>query len=157
MQVNGDIIAALDECADRLERLYREYPQLASEILHKAVDEWRNRMTIDYSKEQLGVSARNDLGKLAKELLQDNSLEDVRSIMREDHGHDLSTQQLVRIIGHDTYMHNLKQEVLFMQDNSISYSQIAKLWNELERPAFGRSSWDAESVSRLIELKKPAG
>jgi hypothetical protein len=156
----NDIIKALDECADHLERLYKEYPQLSSEILHRAVDDWRNRkseLKIDYGQGNPGVQLGEDLGKMAKELLHENSLEDVQEIMREEHGHDLSTQQLVRIIGHDTYVENLKQEVLFMQDNSISYNQIAKLWNDLERPALGDDSWDAEAVSRLVYLKRPAG
>ena len=152
MHEHSDLIAALDECADHLERLNREYPHLASRWSEQSVDDWRNRkseLLLNYTLEQKDRSTESDLGRLATKLLEENSLEDVQEIMREQHGEELSIQQLVRVVGRGTYLHNLKHEVLFMRENSISFAQIASLWNELERPAFGGDRWDAESVAML--------
>ncbi len=154
MQVDDELIAALDECADHLERLNEKYPKLSNEFSRLAVIHWRHRKnpTLDYTSEvhRRAAFAEEELEQLATALLQDNSIEDVQSIIRKEYGQEISVQQMVLAVGHDVYVRNLKREILFMQENSISYAQVAKLWNELERPVLGGDHWDEKLVSMLI-------
>ena len=143
---------ALDACAERLEQLNRRFPNLASEVSREGVTRWR-QARLDSAAESVepqatGLDASHKALVLA--LLQVHSLEEVLAILTDEHGIECRLPQLVELIGPAEYARVLLQEARQLAENSISYDQIAGLWNDLDRPALGADRWSGQNVSVLF-------
>lgn len=151
---------ALDACAERLDSLNRSYPDLASPISRGAVERWHQTKVIlglnlgpsedSESQEENSDDSLHEARKLAIELLESNGLEEVQNILETEHALTLSMPKLVQLVGNTAYRDALKKDAELMLHNAITYEQIANLWNDLERPAFGAPDWNARSVSVLL-------
>ena len=89
-------------------------------------------------------------GDQAVEMLESNGLEEVQDILQAEHALTLNMPKLVQLIGNTAYREALKKDGDLMLHNAITYEQIANLWNDLERPAFGAPDWNSHSVSVLL-------
>lgn len=154
MENYSDLVLAMDACADRLEFLNKIFPDLATPNTMDGVVHWRQcRIPTpdqDFDQNtQHEAQASIDIRSAAVGLLQQNSLEDVLGLLSENHGIELSLPKLIQLIGRKEYLAALKREFNELLKNAISFEQIAVLWNELERPAFGGPSWNSRSISML--------
>lgn len=150
------LFESVDACADRLEQLNNRFAHLATESTHESVETWRrtkDRILFDYADEKKEHESGLDIKAIATELLekQGHSLEDVLDTLRADHGVDIDIAGLVQAIGRTVYISALRKDVVDLLNNAISCTQIANLWNDLDRPAFGGESWNARNVSILVE------
>ena len=160
MEQRDRLRQALDACAERLESLNRSYPDLASPVSEGAVEQWhQTKVSLGLnpgtpgepeSQEANSEGSFSEARKLAIELLESNGLEEVQDILDTEHALTLSMPRLVQLIGNTAYRGALKQDGELMLHNAITYEQIANLWNDLERPAFGAPDWNARSVSVLL-------
>ena len=160
MEQRDRLRQALDACAERLESLNRTYPELASPASHSAVEQWhQTKVSLGLnpgtsgepeSRETISGDSLSEARKLAIALLEGNGLEEVQDVLQTELALTLSMPMLVRLIGNTAYRDALKQDGGLMQQNAISYEQIANLWNDLERPAFGATEWNARSISVLL-------
>lgn len=146
----------VDACADRLDQLNNRFAHLATESTHESVETWRkvkDRILFDYGDEKKVHDSGPDVRAIAVELLEKkgHSLEDVIDILATDHDVQINMEGLAQTIGRTVYIAALRKDAADLLDNAISLSQIANLWNDLDRPAFGGESWTARSVSILVE------
>jgi hypothetical protein len=150
------LLESVDACADRLEALNTRFSNLASDSTRESVEAWRRvkeRVEFDQTTEKKEEGSGLDVSSIAVELLekQGHSLEDVIDILMSDHGIEVTIECLAQMIGKQAYIAALRKDAGDLLGNAISYSQIASLWNDLDRPAFGGESWTARSVSILVE------
>ncbi len=150
------LFESMDACADRLDQLNNRFAHLATESTCESVETWRkvkDRILFDYAEEQKVHASGPDIKAIAIELLekQGHSLEDVIDILMSDHDVQINIGGLARTIGRTAYIAALRKDVADLLNNAISFNQIASLWNDLDRPAFGGESWTARSVSILVE------
>ena len=151
---------ALDACAERLDSLNRSYPELASPISQGAVEQWhQTKVSLGLnpgpcedleSQDKNSDDSLHEARKRAIELLESNGLEEVQDILQTEHALTLNMPKLVQLIGNTAYRGALKKDAELMLHNAITYEQIANLWNDLERPAFGAPDWNPRSVSVLL-------
>jgi len=156
MEKMRKLFESVDACADRLDQLNNRFAHLATESTHESVETWRrakDRILFDHSDENKEHEGGPDIKAIAIELLekQGHSLEDVLDMLRTDHGVDIDISGLVQIIGRTVYVTALRKDAADLLGNAISFTQIASLWNDLDRPAFGGESWTARNVSILVE------
>jgi hypothetical protein len=150
------LLESVDACADRLEALNTRFTNLASDSTRESVEAWRRvkeKVEFDQTVEKKEVGSGPDVKSIAIELLekQGHSLEDVIDILMSDHEIEITIDGLAQSIGKQAYVAALRKDAGDLLGNAISYSQIASLWNDLDRPAFGGESWTARSVSILVE------
>jgi len=160
MEQRDRLQQALDACAERLHNLNRSYPELASPISQGAVEQWQQTKaglglntgpSGDFeSQEENSDGSLYEVRKLAIEMLESNGLEEVQDMLETEHALTLSLPKLVQLIGNTAYREALKKDGGLMLHNAITYEQIANLWNDLERPAFGAPDWNSRSVSVLL-------
>lgn len=153
----------MNDFADRLDRLNELFPELATPVSRAGVQSWQRTKTQVESQEDNAERSEStdlvtpgealeeqvDIKSLCLELLRDNQIEDVLDLVLQKQGVDLSMLDLVELIGKEAYILILKRDVLQLSKNSISYEQIASLWNELGRPALAGPTWNGRSVSVL--------
>ena len=149
-----ELVSAMDACADRLDVLNGLFPELATPNTLAGVIQWRQRRLAMADQNFLDNAKREpqagiDVRSVAVNLLRQNSLEDVLDLLAEQHSVALSLQELVQIIGKKEYLVVLRREFNELLKNAISFEQIATLWNDLERPAFGGPNWNSRSISML--------
>ncbi len=152
------LFESVDACADRLEELNNEFADLSSETTRNSVEAWRNlkvRVHAERGEEKRThtPSETPDIREIAIDLLekQGHGLEDVIDLLASDYNHSLTIKELVELVGKEVYISALRKDAGDLVDNSISYNQIASLWNDLDRPALGGENWTGQSVSILIE------
>lgn len=89
----------------------------------------------------------------ATELLtkQGHTLEEVIDILRTEHGVEVDISDLIQRVGKAVYITALRRDAVKLQNDRVSFSQIAKRWNEQGRPSLDDESWTASTVSILIE------
>ncbi len=155
MEHNAKAVQAMDACAERLEQLNTDYPELATTASLEGVRQWRswrsyNRPDCPDSAVEPAEKAADESRNLALSLLARNGLEDTLDILLAEHRIDLSMPQLIDLIGKEHYLKALRHDAQMMLENAISYEQIASLWNDLDRPALGGPRWNGRSVSMLI-------
>lgn len=148
-------IEALNEGADQLDSLNKQFPELASDFTIETVEEFRHHaieLAQDCSEPEKHLAAEdNKLVDTIRELLAIHSFEDVLDILETEHGTTLDMVQLVNIIGNNAYITALRLEAHKFQSNAISLKQIAQLWKDFGRPPLGDTSWTAKNVSLLLE------
>ncbi|MCB1829695.1 MAG: hypothetical protein H6964_14565 [Chromatiaceae bacterium] len=149
-----ELVSAMDACADRLDVLNGLFPELATPNTLAGVIQWRQRRLAMADQNFLDNAKREpqagiDVRSVAVNLLRQNSLEDVLDLLAEQHSVALSLHELVQIIGKKEYLVVLRREFNELLKNAISFEQIATLWNDLERPAFGGPNWNSRSISML--------
>lgn len=150
------LFESVDACADRLDQLNNRFAHLATESTHESVETWRrvkDRILFDYGDEKKAHESGPDIKAIAIELLekQGHSLEDVLDTLKTDHGMEIDIAGLAQVIGRTVYISALRKDAADLLNNAISFSQIASLWNDLDRPAFGGENWTARNVSILVE------
>jgi hypothetical protein len=168
-QDKTDFYAALEEGANQLERLNITYPNLASDFMRDAVEEFRRKpitLQQNFTKEahvrintevapiETASNNNQDERKLietAKELLAIHSFDDVLDILEKEHGETLNLVQLASLVGNNAYMAALRREAKEFRSNAISIPQIAQLWTDFGRPAIGDTGWTTASVTLLLE------
>ena len=147
---------AVEACADNLERLNMIFPNLATDDTKESVEEWKrnkDRVVFDQTEPAKPESSVEtlDIKALSLDLLGENELEDVIEILSEVHKIDLTMVEFVDAIGSELYLDALRRDARSLIANSISYSQVANLWNDLERPCMGADRWESRGVSVLVE------
>lgn len=150
------LFESVDACADRLEALNNQFAHLASDTTRQSVETWRGvkeGIIFDYNESQKSPGEGPDIKAIAIDLLenQGHGLEDVIDLLMSDHQVEMDIKGLAQLIGKQAYIAALRRDAADLLDNSISYNQIASLWNDLERPAFGGENWTGRSVSILVE------
>ncbi|WP_428605977.1 hypothetical protein [Sedimenticola sp.] len=150
------LFETVDACADRLDQLNNRFAHLASESTHESVETWKkvkDRILFDYGDEKKAHDSGPDVKAIAIELLekQGHSLEDVIDLLKSDHDIEVDIAGLAQTIGKTAYVAALRKDAGDLLSNAISFAQIASLWNDLDRPAFGGENWTARSVSILVE------
>ncbi|MCP3866522.1 MAG: hypothetical protein GY703_00180 [Gammaproteobacteria bacterium] len=160
MERSDRLNQAMDACAQRLDSLNKLFPDLATSVSSNAVEDWKNKskQTEVRSKPSGGVIPKKQaspypvkkIRKRALELLQANGLDEVLESVQEEFGLTLNMPKLIHLIGNTAYRAALRKDAKLMLDNAVNYEQIASLWNDLERPAFGSPNWNSQSVSVLV-------
>jgi hypothetical protein len=150
------LLESVDACAERLEQLNNRFAHLATESTHESVETWKkvkDRIQFDYGDEKKVYASGPDVQAMAIELLekQGHNLEDVIDILVTEHDIEINIEGLAQTIGRTAYIAALRRDAAELLKNAISYSQIANLWNDLDRPAFGGENWTARSVAILVE------
>ena len=156
MEKMRKLFEAVDACADQLDRLNNQFPNLAGKSTRESVIHWRNRkiqVRLHQTHGDKGAKGNrnDDVKKLAMKLLENNGLEDTLDILLAKHQKDLTLPKLIHLIGKGEYIVALRKDAGLLLDNAISYDQIAQLWNDLDRPAMGSPKWSGRSVSILVE------
>jgi len=156
MEKSKSLLAAIDACADLLEDLNTKRPELAGDTSRQGVELWRNRKIVQAGKpfeeeEESSGTGDPDLAGLITELLKTNGIEDVLDILEAQHNTSLTIEQMIDVVGKEAYIEALRKDAGELSSNSISYNQIASLWNDLGRPALGGVNWNSRGVSILIE------
>ena len=156
MEKMHKLFEAVDACADQLDRLNNQFPNLAGKSTRESVSHWRNRkiqVRLHQTNGDKGAKDNriDDAKKLAMKLLENNGLEDTLDILLAKHQMDLTFPKLIHLIGKGEYIAALRKDAGMLLDNAISYGQIAQLWNDLDRPAMGGPKWNERSVSILVE------
>ncbi len=151
---NEELIKAFEACADQLERLNMNYPNLANEVSHEGVQSWRKRkgeirLVLKEQRKGEGVEMVANLSTLAADMLVSHSIEEVLDLLLKNHGVDLDVKKLVKMVGKQPYLGALKKEAEFLHTNGISNQQIAELWNELERPGPSGDPWSTTTVTLI--------
>ncbi|MCB1752225.1 MAG: hypothetical protein KDI74_10940 [Gammaproteobacteria bacterium] len=154
MENQSELVLAMDACADRLEYLNQCFPGLASPTTLEGVVQWRQRRSQNPIQDSDENSQKTkqpdiDIAAVAVGLLQQHSLEDVLELLLENHGVELSLPELIQLIGKQEYLGALKRDVSELLKNAVSFEQIATLWNDIDRPAFGGPVWTSRSISML--------
>lgn len=150
------LFESVDACADRLEELNNQFADLASDSTRKSVESWRNlkeAVYFDYTESSKAPAEGPDIKAIAVDLLenQGHGLEDVIDLLMSDHKVEIDIRGLAQLIGKQVYIAALRRDAADLLDNSISFNQIASLWNDLDRPAFGGENWTGRNVSILVE------
>lgn len=150
------LFEAVDACADQLDRLNNQFPNLAGKSTRESVSHWRNRkiqirLHQNHGDSEVEGNQTVDTKKLAMRLLQSNGLEETLDILLAEHQVDLTLPKLIHLIGKGEYIAALRKDAGLLLENAISYDQIAQLWNDLDRPAMGSPKWSGRSVSILVE------
>ncbi|MCW8945017.1 MAG: hypothetical protein OQL27_09615 [Sedimenticola sp.] len=150
------LLESVDACADRLDALNTRFSNLATDATRESVEAWRkakDQVVFDQTEEKKEPKEGPDVKTIAVELLekQGHGLEDVIDILMSDHQIEMTIESLAQTIGKQAYIAALRKDASDLLGNAISYAQIANLWNDLDRPAFGGETWTARSVSILVE------
>lgn len=150
------LFESVDACADRLEALNSQFADLASDSTRQSVEAWRNlkeSVIFDHNESRKESGEGVAIKAIAIDLLerQGHGLEDVIDLLMSDHNIEIDIKSLAQTIGKQAYIAALRRDAADLLDNSISYNQIASLWNDLDRPAFGSENWTGRSVSILVE------
>lgn len=150
------LFESVDACADRLEELNSQFANLASDSTRQSVETWRNlkeSVIFDHNESRKASGEGVAIKAIAIDLLerQGHGLEDVIDLLMSDHNIEIDIKSLAQTIGKQAYIAALRRDAADLLNNSISYNQIANLWNDLDRPAFGGENWTGRSVSILVE------
>ena len=157
MEAMKKLYEAVEACADKLEQLNTSFPNLATDYTKESIENWKrskDRVVFDQAAPEPEPEPEKDgmdVKVLAIELLGENELEDVLEILSDEYKIDLDMVEFVNVIGNELYLDALRRDARTLVANSISASQIASLWNDLERPCMGAPRWEANGVSILIE------
>lgn len=153
MESMQKLFESVEACAERLDQLNKQYAHLATESTHESVESWkrvREHILLENAQARAAVAT---VKVQATELLEKagHSLEEVIDILKVEQGVSVDIPGLVKAVGKAAYITALRREAVELQANSISFSQVARLWNDLNRPALGGESWTARTVSILVE------
>jgi hypothetical protein len=135
-----------------LKYLNERYPELATKLTVDAVDLVFKRIKAIEIIMPKPPEKSPQLEEVAKNLLNDHSLEDALELLRQDHNAEVDYVALIHLVGFDAYREALKKEIVEFQQNFLSFDQIAELWTESKRPVPGGGlMWNAKSVQRLLD------
>jgi hypothetical protein len=156
MDAKRKLYEAVEACAEKLDQLNSKFPNLATDSTKESVVQWKrnkDRIVLDQAPAEAPDTDGQglDVRLLAIELMGENELEDVLDILSEVHKIEMTMAEFVDAIGNELYIDALRRDARSLTANSISYNQIANLWNDLERPCLGGERWEASGVSILAE------
>lgn len=135
--------------ADVIDHFNVHFPHLANQLTRSTVPVVRQRL----KDVQMRVPKRNeaqDLGPVAREMLQKMSPEDVLDELAREHKQDLNLRELIAVAGDQAYLASLRREAIEYEANAILSEQTAQIWNEMSRPAPGGGLWSRGKVKTLI-------
>jgi hypothetical protein len=152
---HSKFIAVADNAVDHLRYLLQHFPHLVTPEVKAAIKRWDKfkhwRGSIEIIKPTRKVEDPALLAKTALDLLEDHQIEDVMEMLAEQFTIDMDYPRLIGLIGQTRYRYALRRESRELQNNSISFEQMANLWNSLGKPALGVDRWTAHSISMLAE------
>jgi hypothetical protein len=155
MTDHSKFIAVADDAVNHLRYLIQNLPHLVTPDVKAAIEQWDKlkqwRGSIEFVKSAQNVVDQAQLAKTAIELLEDHQMEDVMEMLAEQYYIDMDYPRLIGLIGQSRYRHALRHESRELQNNAISFDQMASLWNSLGKPALGGERWTAHSISLLVE------
>lgn len=135
---------------DAIARFNETFPHLSSADTRNVVPLVRQRLK-DVQLRMPRKSELPDLCGVAGSLLEAMAPEDVIDALREQHGAEITLNQLVQLVGDQAYRDALSREAAEYQMNRISPDQTAQLWNDAARPAPGGGLWTAKKVNALLQ------
>ena len=152
---HSKFLMVADDAVEHLRSLIQHLPHLVTPQVTAAVEHWdkfkRQRGSIEFITPAQNVVDQAMLAKTAIELLEDHQMEDVMEMLAEQFSIDMDYPRLIGLIGQSRYRHALRHESRELQNNSISFEQMANLWNSLGKPAVGGDRWTAHVISMLVE------
>lgn len=147
--------AVADGAVDHLRYLLKQFPHLVTSEVKAAIEQWdkfkQSRGSLEIVKPTPKVLDQAMLTKIAIELLEEHQMEDVMEMLEEQFAIDMDYPRFIGLIGKTRYRHALRHESRELQKNSISFEQMANLWNSLGKPAMGGDRWTAHNISMLAE------
>lgn len=150
----SNFIAIADEAVEHLRRLIPQFPHLVTPEVREAVENWgkfkQSLGGIAIGKSKRDINLHELLTKTALELLEAHQMDDVIEMLAQQFSIEMDYPRLIGLIGKTRYRTALRRESLELQKNSISFEQMAHLWNGMGKPAFGGNRWTAHSVSMLL-------
>ncbi len=130
-----------DEAADHLRCLMQQFPHLATSDIKAVVDNWgsfkQRRCSIETTKPEHKMIDQELLLHTAIRLLEDHQMEDVIELLCDQFSLEMDYSRFIGLIGKTRYRQALRHEARELQSNSISFEQMADLWNSMAKPAFG--------------------
>lgn len=155
MESMQKLFDSIEACAERLDQLNKRYTHLATEATRESVKTWRvvREQVLAEQVDESSDQQAPELKPLANELLekQGHTLDETIEILEAQHGITIDLVGLIQSIGKTAYIAALRREAVELQENAISFPQIASLWNDQGRPAIGGETWSARTVSILVE------
>ncbi|MEN8168571.1 MAG: hypothetical protein ABFR65_13990 [Pseudomonadota bacterium] len=144
-----------DKAVAHLERLMHYYPHQVSSHVKSAVENWEDRTqsrgSIEMALVDLKMAEDEALSATAAELLESHQMEDVMEMLAEQFSMEVDYARLIALVGKGCYTSALRREVNELKMNSISFDQMANLWNSMGKPSLGGDRWTAQSISMLAE------
>lgn len=153
---HSKFLIVADDAVDHLRYLTRHYPSLVTPEVKAAIERWEKfkqwRGSVELAKPTQKVEVDQEtLAKIAISLLRNHQMEDVMEMLAEQFSIDMDYKKLIGLIGKTRYRQALRHESRELQKNSISFEQMASLWNSLGKPPMGDDHWTAHSISMLVE------
>lgn len=136
-----------------MDRYNQGRPELASDYTREVAEEVRKRLgniEVLMPKPRQKDTGQEDRAKL---LLRTHAPEEVIEILKREFALDCDLPGLIMLAGTGPYLTSLANEASLLQNNAISWEQIAELWNEAHRPVPGKPFWDARTVEQLSQNK----
>jgi hypothetical protein len=150
---HSDFLKIADEAMTHLKRLSKDYPKLVSPSVKQAIENWGKdgyaKGSIELVAPDSPKAKENPVATAALLLIQEHQVEDVIDMLNREFPGHVDYDDLIDMVGKDSYLEALKREVMDMRVNFISNDQVADLWNSMERPAMGGQRWTAEMVGEL--------
>jgi hypothetical protein len=153
---HSKFLTVANDAVDHLRYLTQHFPSLVTSEVKEAIARWEKfkqcRGSLEFAEpKQKEVVDQAVLAKTAIKLLEDHQMEDVMDVMAEQFSIDMDYPKLIGLIGKTRYRQALRHESRELQNNAISFDQMASLWNSLGKPALGGDRWTAHSISLLAE------
>lgn len=95
------------------------------------------------------ANGRGTLAEFAAALLTRLSPEQVIETLAADKGVQINQSLLIQLAGEESYQEALQRDSVELESQSVSAEQVARLWNDLARPAPNGGSWRARDIEEL--------
>lgn len=144
-------IEVLNTAADHLDRLNEEYPHLSTKFSCEILPIVRQRLRDSVSDVAAPKRIDDNYIDFLKEQIKSQSPEDCIDNLRSAYNVDINLSDLIYHVGEDNYIDAMIREAELYRDNKISPDQTAELWNDLQRPAPGKTHWTTTDVENLLD------
>ena len=152
---HSKFLMVADDAVDHLRYLIKHFPNLVTPEVKAAVEHWDKfkqwRGSVEFYKPAKQVVDQALLAQTAIDLLQEYQMDDVMEMLAEKFSIEMDYHQFIGLVGKTRYRHALRNESKELQKNSISFEQMADLWNNMGKPAMGGDRWTAQIISMLVE------
>jgi GTPase involved in cell partitioning and DNA repair len=149
-----DFVFSAREAIEQLQRITRDYPNLATQSVRKALETWDEDM---FRKGELimvqklrAKAEREAMEQRANALIECNLTDDVLDMLNDEFQKQVEYSDLIDMVGKDRYIAALTREAIELQVNSISPEQAAELWNASGKPPVGGDRWTTSGVEVLM-------
>ena len=153
MNDQSEFIKAADEAVEHLQHLRDSYPELVSNHVKQAIENWDPskfaRGSLEFVEAETNKPLEDALSAAAIDMIQVHQMEDVMEMLGQEFDMEVDYEMLIRLVGPERYTKALKREVTDLKLNKVSYEQMADLWNSMGKPAPGGGLWNARIASSL--------